>query len=58
MGTIYVEYAQEIFSLVVKYIGFLGYNTNELLYGVENPLQTIIKIDELSKTIANISNNK
>ena len=32
-------------------VGFMGYNTNELLYGVENPLPTIIKIDELSKTI-------
>jgi len=50
-GTINVTYVQEIFSLIIKYIDFLGYNTNELLFGVENPLQTIIKIDELSKTI-------
>ena len=50
MGMVNVAYAQEIFSLILKYIDFLGYNTNELLYGVENPLQTIIKIDELSKS--------
>jgi hypothetical protein len=50
-GTINVVYVKDIFSLILKYIIFLGYNTNELLYGVENPLQTIIKIDELSKTI-------
>ena len=50
-GTINVTYVQEIFSLIIKYIDFLGYNANELLYGVENPLQAIIKINELSKTI-------
>ena len=54
-GTVNVMYAQEIFSSIIKYIGFMGYNTNELLYGVENPLSTIIKIDELSKTI--VGNN-
>jgi len=46
-GTINVAYVQEIFSLIVKYISFMGYKTNELLYGVENPLQTIGKIDKL-----------
>ena len=50
-GRVNVTYVQEIFSLIIKYIDFLGYNVNELLYGVENPLQTINKIDELSKTL-------
>ncbi|MDR0794024.1 MAG: hypothetical protein LBE82_12005 [Chitinophagaceae bacterium] len=50
-GTVNVLYAQEIFLLIIKYINFLGYNENELLYGIENPEQTISKIDELSKTI-------
>ena len=51
IGTVNVAYVQQIFSLITKYIDFLGYSANELLYGVENPLQTIIKIDELGKTI-------
>ena len=51
LETVNVIYVQEIFSLIIKYIDFLGYNTDELLYGVENPLQTIIKIDTLSKSI-------
>ncbi|MCL2328395.1 MAG: Abi family protein [Bacteroidetes bacterium] len=50
-GMITIVYAQNVFSLVVKYIDFLGYNTNELLYGVENPLHTMTKIEELSRAI-------
>jgi len=50
-GTINVAYSQEIFSLIVKYLGFWGYSTSELLYGVETPLPTIVKIEELSKAI-------
>jgi len=50
-GIVNVAYVQEIFSLVVKYIDFMGYNADELLYGLENPLQIIAKIDELGKTI-------
>jgi len=50
-GMVNVAYVQENFSLIAKYIDFLGYNTNELLYGVETPLQTISKIYELSKTV-------
>ena len=49
IGMVNMMYAQEILYLVIKYVGFMGYNTNELLYGVENPLPTINKIDELSK---------
>jgi len=57
VGTVHVAYAQEIFSLIIKYIDFLGYNANELLYGVESPLQTISEIDELSKTINSLTVN-
>lgn len=46
-----VAYVHDIHSLIVKYIEFLGYNTNELLFGVESPLPTIIRIEELSNTI-------
>ena len=49
-GTINVLYVNEIYSLIIKYIDFLGYCSNELLYGVETPLSTIEKIDKLSKT--------
>lgn len=51
VGTVVITYVQEILFLIVKYIDFLGYNTNELLYGVESPLPTINKIDKLSKTL-------
>ena len=51
VGTVNVSYVKEIYSLIVKYIQFLGYNTNELFYGVENPSQTISKIEKLSKSI-------
>ena len=50
-GNVDVTYVKEIYSLILKYIGFLGYSANKLLYGVESPLQTIMKIDELSKTL-------
>jgi len=48
LGTINVDYVKEIYTLVIKYIDFLGYRSNELLYGVETPLSTIEKIDELA----------
>ena len=50
LGSINVLYVNEIYTLVIKYIDFLGYRANELLYGVETPLSTIEKIDELAKT--------
>jgi len=49
--TINVDYAKEIYTLIIRYIDFLGYCSNELLYGVETPLSTIEKIDKLAKTI-------
>ena len=51
LGTANAIYVQENLSLIIKYINFLGYNTNKLLYGIENPLSTIIKVEELTKTI-------
>jgi len=49
--TINIAYAKEIYTLLIKYIVFLGYRTNEILYGVESPLPTIENIDVLAKTI-------
>jgi len=50
-GEVDVTYAQEVFSLILKYVEFLGYNFNELFYGVESPVQTIDRINELGKTL-------
>jgi hypothetical protein len=50
-GRIYVDYVQRIYDLVVKYIDFMGYETNELFYGVETPISTIYKIKELEAAI-------
>jgi len=49
-GTISIASAREIYLLIMQYIEFLGYNTNELLYGVETPLSTIEKIENLEKS--------
>jgi len=46
LGEVNVNYAQEIFDLIIKYLNFLGYNTHELLYGIESPVNTILKIKE------------
>ena len=46
-----VAYAREIYTLTIRYIDFMSYCSNELLYGIEAPLSTIEKIDELAKTI-------
>jgi hypothetical protein len=50
-GEINIDYAREIQSLIFKYIDFLGYNASELLYGVESPSATIVKIDELVNSV-------
>jgi hypothetical protein len=50
-GAINVDYVSEIFSLTVKYIEFLGYSSNELLYGVETPQTTIDKIVDLERKL-------
>jgi len=51
IGMINVDYVKDVFSLIIKYIDFLGYHSNELLYGVENPSKTIDRIEKLSKTL-------
>jgi hypothetical protein len=50
-GKVNVAYVGEIYFLLEKYIRFMGYNTNELLYGVDDPYPIIMKIEALSKTI-------
>ena len=51
LGKINVVYVKEIYALIIRHIDFLGYRSSELLYGVETPLSTIDKVDELAKTI-------
>jgi len=51
LDKINVVCVKEIYTLIIRYIDFLGYRPSELLYGVETPLSTIEKIDELAKTI-------
>ena len=46
-----VDYAEEIFNLIQKYIGFMGYNTNEILFGVDSPVSIIQKIKVLASTV-------
>jgi len=46
-----IDYAEDIYKLIVQYIVFLGYNPNQLLFGVESPKCIIQKIRTLSKTI-------
>ena len=48
LGEVNMDYAQEILNLIIQYLNFLGYNTHELLYGIENPNATILKIKELT----------
>jgi hypothetical protein len=50
-GAINVYYVQEIYTLIIKYLEFLGYPANELLYGIEVPSGTITKIQQLANVI-------
>ena len=50
-GAIYVDYVQYIYDLITKYLHFMDYKTNEILYGVETPTSTIAKIKELTNSI-------
>lgn len=43
-GEIYMDYVQQIYDLITKYVEFMGYSSNELFYGVETPVATITKI--------------
>ena len=51
LGIINLDYAENIYKLIIRYIEFLGYASNELLFGVETPISTIQKIKELEKSI-------
>ena len=43
-----VEFAQSNYNQILKYVGFLGYNKNELFYGLDVlPDRTIQKIRDL-----------
>jgi len=50
-GTVTIDYAKEIYDLIIKFFNFLGYNSNELLYGIETPIVIIKKINELAKSM-------
>jgi hypothetical protein len=38
-----LNYAEEIYQLIVKYISWLGYNNDELLFGIDNTKNVIKK---------------
>ncbi len=49
-GNIDMTITQSKYSLIIKYIDFLGYNSNQLLYGIDIlPDSTIYKIEALKK---------
>jgi hypothetical protein len=50
-GKIYMDYVQRIYDLMTKYIEFMGYNINEIFYGVDTPTSTIFKIKKLETSI-------
>lgn len=50
-GSIYVDYVQYIYDLIIKYIQFMDYQTSEILFGVETPVSTIAKIKNLANSI-------
>jgi hypothetical protein len=50
-GSIYVDYVQYIYDLVIKYIQFMDYQTSEIFFGVETPVSTIVKIKDLANSI-------
>jgi hypothetical protein len=50
-GNVYVNYVQYIYDLTLKYIRFMDYETNEILFGVETPNLTITKIKNLISSI-------
>jgi len=50
-GTINIDYVKEIYDLIIKYFNFLGYNSSELLYGVETPISIINKMNKLANSM-------
>ncbi|GHT17646.1 hypothetical protein FACS189429_2190 [Bacteroidia bacterium] len=51
LSEVNVDNAQEVFDLIIKYLNFLGYDTHELLYGIESPTATMLKIKELADAL-------
>ncbi|MDF9831211.1 hypothetical protein [Parabacteroides sp. PF5-6] len=49
-----VDYAEEIFNLIIQYLKFLGYNSSEILYGVESPVCIFRKIRDLDQQIPTV----
>lgn len=50
-GCICVNYVQNIYDLIIKYIQFMDYKTSEMLFGVETPISIIMKIKALGNSI-------
>jgi hypothetical protein len=50
-GDINVNHAKHIYDLILKYLDFMGYNPNEILYGVETPVCIFPKLQELADSI-------
>jgi hypothetical protein len=50
-GEIYTDYIQQVYDLIIRYIEFMGYRTDELFYGVETPISIIAKIKKLEVSI-------
>jgi hypothetical protein len=48
-----VDYVRHIYDLITKYVEFLGYKANELFYGVETPISTIEKINNIENQVNN-----
>ncbi|MDR1120334.1 MAG: Abi family protein [Dysgonamonadaceae bacterium] len=53
MGEIHVDYVRRIYDLITQYVEFLGYKANELFYGVETPISTIEKINNMENQVNN-----
>ena len=50
-GSVSAQSAQKILDLIIKYIGFLGYDPTKLLTDVETPTQTLAEIEALAKSL-------
>lgn len=51
VGEINVDHAENIYSLIIQYLQFMGYNPSEILFGVEVPTSILLKIRELANSI-------
>ncbi len=50
-GAICVDHAKSIYELILKYLWFMGYNPEEILYEVEMPMCVFSEIQELAEGI-------